>query len=148
MEHPAGRVAEPMARFIERLSGRPTDHQTSRVLLETQTGRAVEQQAGRTMEQQASRAMEQQTSRAMEQQASRAMEQQASRAIEQQASRAMEQQASRAMEQQAETIPDWTSFLEGFTPAELGELLKINMATKVFYSQHLSDKVLEYIIIQ
>jgi hypothetical protein len=115
MEHPAGRVAEPMARFIERLSGRPTDHQTARALLETQPGRAVEQQAGRTMEQQASRAMEQQASRAMEQQAIRAME----------------QQASRAMEQQAETIPDWTSFLEGFTPAELGELLKINMANKV-----------------
>ncbi len=91
MEHPAGRAAEPMARFLERLSGRPTD---------------------------------------------------------QQASRAMEQQASRAIEQQAETIPDWTSFLEGFTPAELGELLKINMANKVVYSQHLSEKVLEDIIIQ
>jgi hypothetical protein len=113
MEHPAGRAAEPMARFIERLSGRPTDHQTSRVLLETQPGRAMEQQA------------------------SRAMEQQASRAMEQQPSRAMEQQASRAMEQQAETIPDWTSFLEGFTPAELGELLKINMANKVVYNPHL-----------
>jgi hypothetical protein len=114
MEHPAGRAAEPMARFIERLSGRPTDHQTARVL-ETPTGRAMEQQA--------------------------------SRAMEQQTSRAMEQQASRAMEQQAETIPDWTSFLEGFTPAELGELLKINMANKVVYSQHLSEKISKDVII-
>ena len=31
--------------------------------------------------------------------------------------------------------PDWTSFLEGFSPAELSELLKINIVSKVQYSK-------------
>jgi hypothetical protein len=29
------------------------------------------------------------------------------------------------------SVPEWTTFLEGFSTSELGELLKINMANKV-----------------
>ena len=37
--------------------------------------------------------------------------------------------------------PDWTSFLEGFSPAELSELLKINIVSKVQYSKLLVHTV-------